>query len=372
MDAIDKNINIAGTLLHGDEAQPIANAKINLINANGQVVQTATTNEFGSFVFSNLPPDENYMFQVDAEDPKLPNNTRIELTDRNGNTLKVFNIGANNSFRFDLLTADSVNIQKMKVEDSDIRLSLKSTLLDQNQKILAGVKVTLTDKNGSVITSTTTDKYGKFSFNNLPPDKTYFEEVDADDPKIKNMNKLFIANNRGSIVRVLDLDHGYKFEVLQSDKNSIGYLNVYDPWLTVLNLKNKGNSSGIDTIHIIENIYYDYQKWDIQPAAARVLDKVIAVMEADSSINIELDAYTDPRGSDEFNFILSQKRADAAIQYMVFEGIEKNRLTGIGFGKTHQVNNCGDPGVICNEDQLAKNRRTEFKIRRKYGRTVSK
>lgn len=372
MDAIDRNINIAGNLLHGDDSQPIADAKIYLVDQNGNIVQTATTNEFGSFVFSNLPPDQNYLFQVDALDTKLPKNTRIELTDKSGNTIKVFNLGANGSFKFNLLAADSVNIKKMRVDDSELRLTMKSTLLDQNKQTLSGVKVSITDQNGNVVETTTTDRNGVFSFTNLPPDKTYFEQVDLNDPKIKKMDRLYMADAKGNVVRELDLDNGFRFQVLQSDKQSMGSMNVYDPWLTVLNLKNKGSSAGLDSIRIIENIYYDYQKWDIQPAAAKVLDKVVAVMQADSSIDIELDAYTDPRGSDEFNFILSQKRADAAVEYMVLQGIKKSRLVGIGFGKTHQVNNCGDPGVICNDEQLAKNRRTEFKIRRKYGRKVGK
>ncbi len=364
MDAIDRNINIAGNLLHGDDSQPIANVKINLVNSNGQVLQTATTNEFGSFVFSNLPADENYMFQVDAHDTKLPANTRVELTDKNGNTIKSFSMGSGGNFRFELLASDSMGIKKMKVEDSEIRLSMKSRLLGENKEKLAGVKVTLTDKNGNVIETTTTDRYGQFSFSNLPPDKTYFEQVDADDPKMKSMSKVFIADTKGNVVRELDMEHGFKYEILSTDRTRMGNLNVFDPWLTALNLKNRVGFSN-DSMHIIENIYYDYQKWDIQPAAARVLDKVVAVMQSDSTLNIELDAYTDPRGSEDFNFILSQKRADAAVEYMVIQGISKKRLSAIGFGKNHQINNCGEPGVICNEEQLARNRRTEFKVRRR-------
>ena len=199
------------------------------------------------------------------------------------------------------------------------------------------------------------------------PIKPILKQIDATDPKMKDMAKVHIADSKGNIVRELDMEHGYKYEILQTDKTKMGSLNVFDPWLTALNLKNRVAGNGIvaDSLHIIESIYYEYQKWDIQPAAARVLDKVVAVMQSDSSINIELDAFTDPRGSDEFNFILSQKRADAAVEYMVLQGIKKSRIVGIGFGKTRMINNCGDPGVICNEEQLAKNRRTEFKVRRR-------
>src|ERR1700722_15895056 len=171
-----------------------------------------------------------------------------------------------------------MGIKKMKVEDSEIRLSMKSKLLGENKEKLTGVKVTLTDKNGNVIETTTTDKYGQFSFSNLPPDKTYFEQVDADDPKMKNMSKVFIADTKGNVVRELDMEHGFKYEILSTDRTRMGNLNVFDPWLTALNLKNRVGFSN-DSMHIIENIYYDYQKWDIQPAAARVLDKVVAVMQ---------------------------------------------------------------------------------------------
>ena len=90
-----------------------------------------------------------------------------------------------------------------------------------------------------------------------------------------------------------------------------------------------------------------------------------------SSISGEADEefhlYEDFPAMDQSDLRCQEKRADAAVEYMVFQGISKSRLVGIGFGKTRQINNCGDPGVICNEEQLAKNRRTEFKIRRKYG-----
>ncbi len=366
MDAIDRNINIAGNLLHGDSSKPLANVKIDLLNANGKVMATATTNEFGSFVFSNLPSDGNYMFRVEAQDnSKLPPNTRVVLTDKNGNAIKTFGIGEAGNFRFELLASDTTSIRRMRVEDAELRLTMKSVLLGENKQRLGGVKVNMVDKNGNIVESTTTDQYGEFSFSNLPLDKTYFEQVDANDPKIRNMTKLFIADSRGNIVREVDVQNGdFKFEVLPSDRSKMGYLNVYDPWITALHLKNK---SGVnrDSLYIIENIYYDYQKWDILPSAERVLDKVISVMRSDPSINIELDAYTDPRGTDEFNLQLSQKRADAAVSYMAMHGIDKSRLIGKGFGRARQVNNCGDPGVICNEEQLAKNRRTEFRLTRK-------
>ena len=251
----------------------------------------------------------------------------------------------------------------MKVDDSEIRLTLKSILLGEDKEKLSGIKVNLKDKDGNIIESTTTDQNGQFSFSNLPPNKTYFEEIDVGDPKLSNMKKVYFTDAKGGNAQDVDLQNGFRFEVLAVDKRKIGSMSIYDPWLTALNLKNRETSS--DSLYIIENIYYDYQKWDILPSAARVLDKVISVMHSDPNLSIELDAYTDPRGTVEFNLDLSQKRADAAVAYMAARGIDRSRLTGRGLGKSKLVNNCGDPGIECNEEQLAKNRRTEFRIKRK-------
>ena len=56
MEAIDKNINIAGNLLNGDSSKPVSGVTINLVNGSGQIVASATTNEFGSFVFRSCHP----------------------------------------------------------------------------------------------------------------------------------------------------------------------------------------------------------------------------------------------------------------------------------------------------------------------------
>ncbi|HTB06216.1 MAG TPA: carboxypeptidase regulatory-like domain-containing protein, partial [Bacteroidia bacterium] len=113
IDASDKNINLAGNLLRGDSSKPIANAKVNLLNADGEVIATTTTNAFGSFVFTNLPPDEPYSFQVvtgPGDDSKLPPNTKVVLTDKNGNTVKTYIVSPDGKFHFEILAGDTASI----------------------------------------------------------------------------------------------------------------------------------------------------------------------------------------------------------------------------------------------------------------------
>lgn len=111
----------------------------------------------------------------------------------------------------------------------------------------------------------------------------------------------------------------------------------------------------------LENIYYDFNKWNIRTDAAVELDKLVQVMKDNSRIWIELGSHTDSRGNDAYNFSLSQKRAESAVQYIISRGIDKNRIEAKGYGETQLLNRCLN-GVKCTEKEHQLNRRTEFKI----------
>ncbi len=112
----------------------------------------------------------------------------------------------------------------------------------------------------------------------------------------------------------------------------------------------------------IPNIYYDLGKWNIRPDAAIELDKVVQFLKDNPDIKVELGSHTDSRGSDESNLILSQKRAKAAVEYIVKNGgISADRITAKGYGETRLKNKCAN-GVKCTEAEHQQNRRTEIKI----------
>ncbi len=111
----------------------------------------------------------------------------------------------------------------------------------------------------------------------------------------------------------------------------------------------------------IDNIYYDFDSANIRPDAAIELDKLVKIMKDNPTIWIELGSHTDSRGDDKYNLKLSQKRADAVVQYLIDKGIEKNRLTAVGYGEAILLNECSN-GINCTKEQHQLNRRTEFKI----------
>lgn len=112
---------------------------------------------------------------------------------------------------------------------------------------------------------------------------------------------------------------------------------------------------------VMENIFYDYDKWDILSESEVELNKLIAIMKDNPSWKVELGSHTDARGTDSYNLILSQKRSDSAVGYIVNHGISKDRIIAKGYGETQLVNHCKN-GVECPDDVHRKNRRTEFKI----------
>jgi peptidoglycan-associated lipoprotein len=111
---------------------------------------------------------------------------------------------------------------------------------------------------------------------------------------------------------------------------------------------------------VLDNIYYDYDKWDIRIDAQPTLDALARTLIENPKINIELNSHTDCRGNDNYNQELSQRRAQAAVDYLITKGIGSNRLTPRGYGESQPANAC-----VCNkctETEHQQNRRTTFKI----------
>lgn len=112
--------------------------------------------------------------------------------------------------------------------------------------------------------------------------------------------------------------------------------------------------------YLLADIYYDLDKYDIRKDAQPRLDSLAIMLTINPNINIELGSHTDCRGDDDYNLSLSQKRAQAAVDYLVKKGIGAIRLKAKGYGETVFKDNC--PCESCTEDQHQKNRRTTFII----------
>lgn len=111
----------------------------------------------------------------------------------------------------------------------------------------------------------------------------------------------------------------------------------------------------------IQNIYYDLDRYTLRAGFSQDLDKVVAMMQQYPSMIIEVRSHTDSQGDATYNKELSTRRAEAVADYLIYKGINRNRVSATGLGESMLLNRCKD-GVTCTEAEHQRNRRTEFKV----------
>ncbi len=84
---------------------------------------------------------------------------------------------------------------------------------------------------------------------------------------------------------------------------------------------------------LIDNIFYDFDKATLRPESTVALDELIKLLNENPNVTIELSAHCDYRGPAAYNKALSQRRAEAVVSYLIEHGIEKDRLSPVGYGK---------------------------------------
>tara|TARA_B110000908_G_scaffold112567_1_gene132008 strand:+ start:202 stop:2115 length:1914 start_codon:yes stop_codon:yes gene_type:complete len=110
---------------------------------------------------------------------------------------------------------------------------------------------------------------------------------------------------------------------------------------------------------ILNPIYFDFDKSNINAQAAFELDKLVQLMNKYKSIVLSAESHTDSRGSASYNLSLSERRAMTTAQYVISKGIDASRITGEGKGETMPSVECGGR---CTEEEHQLNRRSEFLI----------
>ena len=111
----------------------------------------------------------------------------------------------------------------------------------------------------------------------------------------------------------------------------------------------------------VNPIYFDLGKWNIRPDAAAELDKLVVVFTDNPGLTFELGSHTDSRGGNLYNLVLSDARAHSAVNYLIQQGVDPDRISAKGFGETSLTNKCTN-GVKCTEEEHQANRRTEFRV----------
>ncbi|GHC57085.1 OmpA family protein [Ulvibacter litoralis] len=210
-------------------------------------------------------------------------------------------------------------------------------ILDETSKEpIAAAKVVLLDENNTVVSESTSEANGHFTFN-LECVKAY--SVRATKEGFSTEEKSFASSETNKTVIEKTL-------LLKKGKD--------------LNVSPIGIGSDLAKLLNLSPINFDLNRYNIRPDAAVELQKVIAVLNEYPTMKIDVRSHTDSRGRDSYNKTLSQKRAQATMDYIVKEGgIDRTRITGMGYGETTLLNHCSN-GVKCEDYVHEQNRRSEF------------
>jgi peptidoglycan-associated lipoprotein len=107
----------------------------------------------------------------------------------------------------------------------------------------------------------------------------------------------------------------------------------------------------------LQDVFFDFDKYDIRPADAKVLDTNASWLKQNVNQLLLIEGHCDERGTNEYNLALGERRAKAAMNYLVAQGVQANRITIISYGEERPL--CREKAEACWE----KNRRAHFLVK---------
>ncbi len=222
---------------------------------------------------------------------------------------------------------------------------------------IAGAEISLINKAGEVVYVVLSRPDGAFEFElNKGEDYSLLTRKEMFSEKKKTVSTLGLRPNQELLVEIL-LESAIP-EIPIAEEIS----GTEDNYPVPLSMEEE-DGRPVQVLEL-EYINYDLDKWDIRYDASEVLDRLLAIMLEYPDLEIRLESHTDSRGSDDYNLLLSKRRARSAFEYLIDRGITSDRIQHEGYGETRLLNRCAN-GVECTEEEHEVNRRTIVKVIRK-------
>lgn len=252
----------------------------------------------------------------------------------------------------------NLNCDSEPVKSKFLRLKILTEELDKSQKPYAFKPIFIL---GGLLNDTvgkyTTNQYGDFDgiLPNLKQD--YIIVVNE---KIKNINFVILSTQSGKKIGNFNAtQRGFEYRILQIDLNTLPDFEVDD------NIEMKFSKLNLKKDFILtENLFYELGTSTISEASKVLLGKISQVLSSYPEFILEVISHTDSKGDENSNLKLSIKRSEEVKNYLIQNGIEKNRVSAIGKGEQEIRNRCVNT-IDCSDTEHEYNRRTEFKFIKK-------
>lgn len=168
--------------------------------------------------------------------------------------------------------------------------------------------------------------------------------MDKDEEPVKNAIIRIVGNDGSNQKEVARDDGSFSFALQRGVKyvmlaGAKGYLNQKQEFASDSTMEDANYwvefiLPSISKPSVVENIFYDYDKADLRPESETALNELIAVLHDNPNVTIEMASHTDRWGSDAYNINLSERRAKSVVDYLVENGISRDRLQPHGYGKS--------------------------------------
>ncbi len=236
-------------------------------------------------------------------------------------------------------------------------VTLAGVVIDKNTKeIIPEAEVYLMDENNKLIKKVIAGKDATFSFTEVMCESTYVVRAKKDD---YTPDEKIVETPNTSLELELQMELEYADPCPPDD---LGCKLCLQP------------------------IFFDFDRYNIRPDAEVELAKILAAMNEYPQLNIHIESHTDSRASFKYNEVLSEKRAQATLDWLVAHGINRSRLTAKGYGEYQLLDRCDrfdecgkligsydcnqkqldnpkcSDGVQCTEEEHQRNRRSVFRI----------
>ena len=288
---------LAGEVRELGKNNKIPDAMVYAYNGNGELVDSTLSDGDGNFNML-LPFDQDFKIRGEKDGYETLNELSFSTKDR--------------PFGVDSL------LLPMWKQSLFVRGKVTSK---QTNAILTGTTVTLKDLITGKVDTVALNDQGEYVFL-LRPDKKYRIEASREGHATKGLEFDTNGLREGEIRKDLVLDE------------------LYVEWQT---------------------LYFAFNKMDVTKESKVKMDMIIRTLKDIGDATLTIEAHADSRGSSTYNLGLSQRRANAARQYIISKGIKPSRLVAKGYGEAHPVNKCVN-GVVCTEEEHSLNRRAEMKI----------
>ena len=334
--------NFTGKLvIETDPQTPLANRSIDLVDDNGAVVMSTTTDERGNFNFQNLDINQTYYVSI----PNCDKDLLLYIYGADGKIHSQLKCNTQDFFLYQRLSTDNDNqlslIKEVKEEEFMLdRSEIIGQFMSESGFDVGGKEVHVYSEDGKYMGKTTTDSTGYFYLNNLSAESSYkFTVEEMEDPTLVLFNR-----------------YGKQVALIQQEENNyfifrpLGYKGSGD--LDLLSEDNLTFEMDLSDKYNAITVYFGSNQSKPLSEDMDKLQGLLKILKQYPLLKLSINAYADATASDEYNFILSQKRGQWIMKYLIENGVNSDRLTVNAYGETQLI----DP------ENDAKNRRAELRI----------